>query len=274
MKERERIRIRRRIGLPREEWTSDPIFKEYSFTNVKREHDRTTALLVREFYSTRHHRHPSKIALMNAAIFRFHGTIETARHLGWSEIWGGPDILRARTDVLMATGGRVFTPAYIVPNCGDDRPKTHVVADIVNGIVSDANFILDTNSWEEACDRMCECFGVGAFMAKEVLLDYILATQWKPKDWETWTPIGPGALRGAGYVRYGQPSKINTEEALEVVRSLYSRREELWPPDYVKLDLTDIQFQLCEIAKYMRFRLGLGRPKRKFRPTQDGVTTL
>lgn len=280
--EREAIRLRRWRGLPREEWTTDPIFKQFSFTNVKRIDDRTTSLLYQEFYTPFQvgHQddqgyvdHPCMEALLNAAIFRFHGTIETARVLGWSSTWQGEDWLVRKTDLMMRAGERVFTPAYIIPNCGDSRAKTHVVAGILGQMIEHIPHIINTIKWQTACERLCDCYGIGPFMAKEILLDYILATEWVPDDWESWTPVGPGGLKGAGFVRYGhKPKSIPTAEALEIIQGLYSRAKTRWEHTSRHLDLTDIQFQLCELAKYKRYELGFGRPKRKFSPTIDAIT--
>jgi hypothetical protein len=307
LRERERIRLRRLHGR-QPPWTEDEIFAQYSFTNVKRIHDRVTTQLWREFYEKHQEPHPSPITLINAAIFRYHGTIETARAVGWCDRWiGSDDVLRGysehtsrdalamKTEARMSMGYRVFTSAYIVPNCGDTRAKTEVVADIVDGVASVADSIVATDYWEMASDKLCECFGVGSFMAKEILLDYVLATDWMPKDWTTWTPVGPGARRGANAVKTGVIRGVGEVEALEVCRDLFDQRETEWPEraliccrfDHdedgschvhreglpgVSLDLTDIQFQLCEFAKYEKARTGVGRPKGNFRPTIDDVT--
>ncbi len=103
-------------------------------------------------------------------------------------------------------------------------------------------------------------------------------------DWETWTPVGPGARRGAARVRDGFLDRgLSEHEALEVIREIYAAREEHWPRvlnrmswsdgpiEMVELDLTTIQFQLCEFDKYSRVAEGR-RPKRLFRPTIDEIT--
>lgn len=310
VRERELIRHRRAVGLPREQWTEDEIFRTYSFTNVRREHDRVTTLLTREFYEPwyMYHRleprldgvslHPRPVALLNAAIFRYHGTIDSARALGWHSCWDADAKVRMVEidEGRQATGERVFTSAYIVPVGGVSASKSRVVAEVVSGVWERADMILDTDSWEVARDRMCDVWCVGSFMAKEVLLDYVLATGWRPRDWETWTPVGPGARLGAGVVRDGVLFRLSEAEALEVCRELYAGRHQQdsrtgvtpWPETMLvglsdgssdgtlvnvpDLDLTDVQFQLCEFAKYEKARTGVGRPKRLFRPTVDDVT--
>lgn len=272
MHERERIRLRRLAGAPRAEWTEDWILRSYSFTNVKREHDRTTTLLKREFYDNYADALPDVI-LLNAMLFRYFGTINFARVIGWHDAFGKEEQANLiRTAALqMAVGNKIFTPAYIVPNCGSSKPKHEVVAEIVAEVWEDASHIIDTSSWQNACGRLTTHYGVGSFMAKEVLLDFILASGWIPDDWDTWTPVGPGGRLGAGVVLMGYLDRLSEPTALEVIRALYAQHRERWKHD-VALDLTDIQFQLCEFAKYTKAKDGVGSPKRKFYPTHDDIT--
>jgi len=271
MEEREKIRLRRKDGLP-PPWTLDPIFKEYSFTNVKRIHDRTTSLIFRDIYSRFLRPLPLKIALLNAALFRFHGTYASAQAIGWHGSWNSSTkerLIELNSKRLQYE--RVFTSAYIIPSCGDSRPKHEVVADIIDGIWEKGDYITSTASWQVMCDRLKTCWGVGSFMAKEIILDYMLITEWIPNDWQTWTPVGPGARRGAGIVKYNVIKGIPEWEALDVIKKLYETCSYFLDTN-TYLDLTDIQFQLCEFAKYEKARTGVGRPKRKFNPTIDEIT--
>lgn len=298
VRERELIRLRRLAGLPREQWTSDEILQTYSFTNVKRHHDRVTRLLLTEFYDPHRLFNDQKqthllasaeilrMYLLNAAIFRYFGTLESARTIGWLYEWS-PD----QKSRLLEMGSLLsFTPAYLVPNCGDTRAKYVVVCDIIDSIWSVATEVVAQTSWQRACEILSRCWGCGSFMAKEVYLDFLLARgEWRPSDWQTWTPVGPGGQRGATWVRdglvlssSGKQTKMDEDEALEVIRVIYESRfnDGHWHEpmrvdddvlDPVDLDLTDVQFQLCEFDKYNRAKSG-GRPKRKFRPTVDEIT--
>lgn len=288
MIERELIRQRRRAGRPMSEWTADPIFQTYSFTNVKRHHDRTTTLLKNEFYDPAVAEMDGedgitdgelKMLLLNCGIFRFFGTIETARRIGWSRSWDA----ETRARIMTIGPGLGFTAAYIVTSAGRSDPKYSVVCEFIDALWSRTDQILTYETWEGAVDEMTECYGIGPFMAKEIYLDYLLASGIVPTDWQTWTPVGPGGRRGASRIKYGIPDKIPDSEALEVIRDLYAQRDEYWPETFdggeedrqytlPRLDLTDVQFQLCEFDKYSRVAEGR-RPKRLFRPTYDHVTT-
>lgn len=287
MVEREQIRLRRAQGLPQSEWTADPIFKTYSFTNVKRRNDRTTTLLMDEVYSKfilrmddehgtdwseniQQHHEEMRVLLLNCAIFRYFGCIETARVIGWSDDWS--DERRAKMMSFGDVGMLKFTAAYIVPNCGRSETKYTVVCDIIDGIWRrSADVVSASASWERQCEILSSCYGCGSFMAKEILLDYILVSDSYPNDWQTWTPVGPGGRRGASRVKYGEKRDISEYEALGIIREVYAERDRYWPADMVSLDLTDVQFQMCERDKYLRVAEGR-KPKRRFKPTIDAVT--
>lgn len=267
MTERENIRLLREQGEPAP-WTEDPVLREFKFTNVKRHHDRTTRLLWAEFYG-KHEKAKAMEILLNCTIFRYFGTIEWARAFGWTDKWDK----RARDHAVklcgarMAAGEVVWTRAYMIPNCGDSRPKVEVVSDIVGAAwnLYQMPDLWSMNTWQAMAEHMQSVNGFGPFMAKEVLLDYILATGWVPRDWETWTPMGPGARRGASrIVNDGRLEPMSEKAALEICRKIYAERKTYWKG--VDLDLTDIQFQLCEYDKWLRAHRKEGRPKNKFIP--------
>lgn len=274
MREREAIRLRRAAGDPRELWTKDPYLARYKFTNVKRENDRTTRELVSRFYSTTGDEQSGNL-LINCAMARFFGWWPTVVEIGACDEWDDHFVQRISAVVARRrdAGEKIFTGAYMIPNCGDPRPKHEVVIGILAGFASFTELYNDGPwaSWRDLIEKLCaQINGVGSFMAKEVVLDYILVSGWRPDDWEVWTPMGPGARRGAARVRDGileKPGGLSEPHALTVCRQLYASRVALWS-DGPDLDLTDVQFQLCEFDKYMRCVDG-GRAKTLFEPTID-----
>lgn len=308
MREREAIRLRRLRGLPREEWTTDPIFRTYSFTNVKREHDRVSTQLRKELYAPNFN--PVDAApwpersspafdltacanlLRNCATYRLFGTIASARAIGYPTTWDSGE--RARIGALGAAGRLSFTSAYIVPALPGHvgRPKYESVIQVVDEVWSEGDELINEPGWrsraitgamlepgwQRATELLTKCRGIGSFLAKEILLDYVMATRREPPDWQTWTPVGPGGIRGSMRVKYGVAEPVingsvrrGEAEALDVIREVYAARAEHWPTDGVQLDLTDIQFQMCEFDKYSRVAEGR-KPKRLFRPTEDKIT--
>jgi hypothetical protein len=167
----------------------------------------------------------------------------------------------------------------VITNGGQTGPKEDYVVRCLSALWAKRSELADivdsTNSWEALIKgmRKVEGFGGTGFMSKEVVLDVILTNSqssfWAggPTDWQTWSPVGPGARRGVNRVLGKEAcAAIREGEALSVVRSLYALREHHWPGGFVALDLSDIQFQLCEFDKYERVRLGEGRAKSRYKP--------
>lgn len=289
IREREAIRQRKKNNMI-PPWTEDPILGAWKFTNVKREHDRTSFMLKRCFYSD-HYNAPRAELLFNCAMARYFGTYEFALAVGWctTEEMQDPALLlswlKAVARTRMAAGERVFTGAYIITNNGISGPKQDVVCDVflkdllknLDSIVLAARtlagkMVTDTWNWRPLVERLQQVrgFGGSGFMAKETVLDLAYTGFWPdggPADRNEWTPVGPGSMRGAARVAGKPPgSKLGQDETLGVCKALFAQCGNYWPMGYPELELTDIQFQLCEFDKYERVKGGEGTPRSRYTP--------
>jgi hypothetical protein len=272
MRARESIRLLRETDAPWP-WTDDPILQKFKFTNVKREHDRTSRLLKEEFYDQHRDNH-AQIQLLNCALFRYFGTIEFARAVGWQKDFQ-PDFLKETARKRLAAGDRVFTGAYVITNQGIKAPKQDVVVDIfLAGLWGNAGTISHSRygqRWRDTMQELQKLLGFGGtgFMAKEVMLDTMMTSFWPDgviQDRNSWCPAGPGARRGINrLLGRDLKSPMSGDAALPYMLELFHARHDYWPKDWVELELHDIQFQLCEFDKYERVRLGQGRPRSKYR---------
>ncbi len=287
MKEREQIRLRKGADLPYP-WTEDEILRKYKFTNIRRHHDRTSREL-RDMYYEDHFEDDKKTILMNCALFRYFGTYEFARVVGWQpyEEFNFEQI-KLLAENRLENKKRVFTGAYVITNQGISAPKSEVVVDyFLKDLYEAAETIVEiseeTCNWEMVAAEMrtVKGFGGSGFMTKEILLDTTYTGFWGeatyrtdpdegnfsfPADWDTWTPIGPGARRGAARVRGDENAKpLSESESGFVIDHLGYNQELYWPEENGWLAPHDIQFQLCEFDKYERVRLGQGRPRSKYK---------
>lgn len=273
MIEREAIRQRRAAGLPRP-WTGDPILDAYSFTNVRRSDDRTTRELVANFYEPNAPAAAPGDVLFNCALARFFGRADVVAHLGWQADWDSEaTIARARE-----WAGPLFTSAYVITNNGESGDKVEFVCRKVLTPLWQARNRIATatvreNGWHFLVGQLRELPGLGGtgFMAKEVAQDFMLATGWVPRDRDTYTPVGKGARRGLNRLHGRQVNEKITSTGRDVewrllreVRELFAIRHEFLPADFVELQLHDIQFNLCELDKYLRTKSGEGKPKRRY----------
>jgi hypothetical protein len=119
-------------------------------------------------------------------------------------------------------------------------------------------------------------FGGTGFMIKEVTLDTMFFSKfWPiqtlrggicrscPLDYDTWTPVGPGAARGIARVT-GTPVK-DPKRMLQAILDIGGAQGSLWPSNWGFLSPTDIQFGLCEFDKYERVRLDEGKPRSNYK---------
>lgn len=276
LKAREEIRIakERKQEWP---WTDDPILRQYKFTNVRREYDRTSMELAKAYRP--HHDAAPEVILLNCAIGRYFGTYEFFNALGWQNDFNPERIKKLASDRL-ANKERVFTGAYVITNQGISKPKQEVVVDyFLKPLWAKARdlgaYANKDGSWERLAMLMKSLPGFGGtgFMIKEVTLDTMFFPKFwpvptpnggsQPIDYATWTPVGPGAARGIARVTGAVEKK--PQRMLQAIRTIAGAQGSLWPSNWGFLSPTDIQFGLCEFDKYERVRLGEGKPRSSYK---------
>jgi len=276
-RERERIRRKRLAGEPRP-WTLDPIFNQYRFTNVHREHDKTTIWFrenIREPLCANWREGvdaDERVRLVEATIiFRWFNLISTGeiiKDLLTDDGWDTEEARRRLKDKRPVVTGAFMVHSPIGYNKLDGllaaidwaRPKLPAMV---------ARWGL---SQEEAHRDLRTLDNMGSFSAGEVIWDL----RWTPildkaHDINTWVNAGPGCARGLGYIldnnpaMYNYGSKYHQIEMLALMRQLLdaSRLEENWPHEWDPWELHEVEMWLCEYAKYRSAMVG-GQLKRRF----------
>lgn len=270
----------------------DPIFQQYRFCNVFRELDRVTAWIrynIRRKYAD--HRH---LWLM-LAIARYINWPETLQYLietAYEGAWPGdeglefdPETLGRALDEWSKRGNKVYTGAYMIR--AESNPKAEwynwtkqqYIARIVIGRLWE-----DRHEWEAILEDQPEggltmeavwtrfqhprYIGWGPFMAYQVCVDmrhthYLRGAP----DIQTWAAVGPGSRRGLNRLA-GRPVDFNLsqEQGLDEMRAIYEAQDAYRAPWLPRVDLSDIQNCLCETDKYLRVKLGEGRPRAQYVP--------
>jgi len=286
LQKRENIRILKEAKKFPPPWTDDSILHNFKFTNVKRINDRTTRHFAQVY--RRYSGEPEAIALYNAAMYRYFGTIAWQEIIGWStkhEGW----LIRSLAEAAIGQGESIFTGAYVITNGGRAEPKHLVVEEYLSQLFVDAativNAIEETKTWEAGYDQLRQLpgFGGSGFMAKEVLQDYLIWLGYRNDllhkapveeyitDFWDFTPLGPGARRGLNRVLSRglmSPVPLSTMQGeLGALRQAVSAR---FAQEFgVRLSAHDVQFCLCEFDKYERARLGEGRPRSRYYPRSE-----
>lgn len=271
LNEREAIRLKRKQGLPGP-WTDDPILSRYKFTNIKRINDRTTQWLLKHWYNPNRDKSPQILAL-NCAIARYFGSIEFMQAIGFQQEWN-PDFLMQTASDRLRRGDKVFTGAYIITNAGSTQPKqivvvTQFLTPFRNNLDNIIRVAQDHGRWRPVCELIQKLPGIGPFMSKEIALDMMLTPVLEnAEDKLTWSPAGPGAIRGLNRLhgralQAGMNQAAAQHEMQSLLGTLAMNKSfaDYMPRIGVDFGVTDLQFCLCEFDKYLRVKNGEGRPR-------------
>lgn len=278
--ERHEIFRRRVILRQPPPWTEDPILSTVAFTNIYRELDRTTRVLMTSIPTDASDRD----ILFNVIKFRFFTWPPTYWAIGGfraAEEW--PWYLSKRVaDILVRrqkAGYQVFTGAFMVTSLGAQPGtggKTRLVAKRISWVkqhldtlmvVFKAKTMADAHSVLEAVP------GFGGFMSYEVLTD-LTYTGRVPYDRDQWVYVGPGAIKGLQELV--QPRvKLTQSVGAELIQELRAYQSVGFSGAGVKLNgprltLENIEQALCEYQKYRRAK-DARRAKRKYSPLASNL---
>ena len=261
---RERHRTAREAGRAADR--PDPIIAQYRFCNVRRNDDRVTKWVHREYLD--HWRGDPNLwfALVVARLFNLPNSLDVVAS---AVLPFKPEKMRVALKALRADGQNIFNAAYIVSTAGAKMGKVDYVLDRILAPAWEENRLLSNyiaNAGELACvhDILMTLNGLASFMAAQVVADLKYADPAKWKDFHTFAASGPGSRRGLNRV-LGQDKDAPMRE--DFFRSaLLELREKtnLLLPAMQPITAQDIQNCLCEYDKYERARTGEGRPKQKY----------
>lgn len=262
VRERENIRKLKEVGRPRP-WTDDKILDTYRFCNVRRMDDKVSKWLLENWYKP-YFNHPDM--LQAVALARFINLPHSLAHIkdavfihktpNWSRV---KDLLR-----MLKQQGTIFNSAYMVRG-NDGQDKISSVVDYYVAGLRDVE--IDPTNMEETHARISQCYGMGSFMAGQIVADLRWAVEGTWEDKLTWAPIGPGSKRGMNRVQgraVDTPIKqwIFVDELRELVKTC---KEELPRSITSRLEAQDWQSCCCEVDKYNRVLFGEGKPKQLYR---------
>ena len=254
VKERSLILQRRRENKPKP-WTTDPIFQQFKFCNVRREDDRVTIWLKNNWRSEKYWDEPNFIPAMILA--RTINWPDTLEEIGFPTKWD-PDYVLGVLDRIQNRGSKVYTGAYMITAGPTGVRKNLWVIGNAESYFKKPPVMFPTleETWNGIIAGQYPC--VGLFIAGQIIADLKQTKHLNDApDWWNWAAIGPGSTRGLNRLHGRKlsttiPQKLAVKEMREVKQLLN------WEPE---LCLQDVQNTLCEFDKYQRVRTGQGKPR-------------
>jgi len=281
IKSREAVRVARLADD--DALSDDPVIREYSFCNVRREDDRVTRW-IKENVRERFAGHPLLWLMLCAC-----------RQINWPDAIAELIELRAWYDnrsfdptdmghVLQARadrGDKTFTGAYIItaPSVKGARKAKHVAERTLGNLWRDrariellfgacderGDYIARRPRLEEVHARLKQYDGWGDFMAYQAVVDMRFTPLLDAaEDRDRWAAAGPGTVRGLNRLA-GRDLKAKPDQhvALRELRALHPR---LVADSGVEMDFSDVPNVMCETDKYLRVLNGEGKPRAKYLP--------
>ena len=279
--EREAIRIARENGLPREQWTADPVFRKYKFTNVRRRDDRVSQWILKHISEPRHADADLWFSLLIARLVNWPPTLQHLLKCGVMPR-RAYDFNRAEfisaVEEFKSRGNKTYSSAYMTfPGKLGYKDKSEFLARVVLSEAANNHYeTIHRSLWGQPqyvadfVGELSKCFGVSTFMAGQVAADltYVPAQLGKAGDLYKWAPLGPGSQFGLnvlfGKSRYHRWAQSDFNRALTGVREQVETELEI-----TGLTLHDVQNVMCEYGKYAGFLRDGKHPKIAYQPQTE-----
>lgn len=254
-------------------WTDNPILQHYKFTNVRREHDKTTIHLINMLRDNIEDTFLNK--LMNIILYRLFNKIETSELMGWVNFEDYDESgLRAKlasakpgyvyfTNAFYTTGMRTSFRKYYP----DETFEPIVIANVVNSMKIAILTAVNKAENPQQVIKALEMFnGIGDFLSYQIFVDltYLPEFPWSENEFVV---SGPGCIAGL--------SELFTDrDGLSYDELLFWLRDHcpITPKDCKRLmvdlpeedrymNIMSLENCMCELSKYVRAVEDRGRPK-------------
>lgn len=279
--ERQRIFFRRLRSEP-PPWTEDRVLASHRFTNAYRASDRVSQFLINDVI----YGYPvdERSTVLRVLLFKIFNRIDTWRYLEDSH---GPITassfnaaeLSELLDIRLATGARLYSPAYIMPSpkLGASRKHTNHLR-LLDQLLSDGTVdqLASASSLKELYSILAGVHSFGRFLAFQFAIDLNYSALYPFSEMD-FVVAGPGAEDGISKC-FVDTSGLGADDVIRAVADgaevclarLGIEFESLWGRP---LQLIDCQNLFCEVDKYSRVvhpelqgRSGRTRIKQRYVP--------
>lgn len=274
--DRYRIHVLKDVKKQPAPWTDNPILREFKFTNVRREHDRTTKHLLALLEEHKDAHYNDK--LMNIIMYRLYNKMETIDLIGWVE-WGKFDEASIKAKLESAPKDFVyFTNAFYTTGMRqgmnrqypDEEFKPINIPRVLNrdkrklvSAIKAAKTPMDVMNAVKQLD------GVGDFLGYQMFVDFTYLPEF-PWSENEFVVSGPGCVAGLSEL-FADRGGLNYDELLFWLRdNCPFTDEELFElmvdlPEWDRyMNIMSLENCMCELSKYIRAKEGTGRPKNKY----------
>lgn len=263
---RERYRRWRQDGAGLAKQDRDYIIETYRFCNVRRNDDRVSLWIHKEWLARWRTHDELWFAMVVARLFNLPDSLA---EIADCVLPFNPMKMKRRLHARRDAGMKNFNAAYIVSTNGRAMDKVEYVVDHMLTPMWTARkkmslLVGQVDYLDDVHEALMQFQGMASFMAAQVVADIKYANPRQWKDFHTFAASGPGSRRGLNRVlgrEIGTPMSENDfRAALLDLRDMTNMRL----IDQNPITAQDIQNCLCEYDKYERARLDEGKPKQLY----------
>lgn len=266
-------------------WTLNPILSKYKFTNVRREHDKTTIWYIKNIASNPNLSYKDKI--LRTIPYRLYNKIQTAEMFGLSE--NKKIDKKSCYEALKSSDSsyKVYTNAYLssgLKRClrkyFNNTPVELLPMRLMNHIDRTYNIESIFRSFtlaSDCTDWFANNFkGIGNFMSYQIFVDYSYISEF-PFSENEYVVAGLGAIKGLQKLiikKNGMNNeqllfwlRDNLEELFQQIDSEFSCKKLFsdLPVYDRKFNVMCVQNCMCELSKYLKVIEGTGRPRNVYK---------
>lgn len=290
IKRRYVIHLRKDVLKKDPPWTTDPVLRDFRFTNIRREHDKESKWVIEHITNNPELSYEDK--LLNVILFRLYNKHETAELISMpfkfsqTPDWN-PEWYRSLFEAALVEDPKrvFFTAAFHTVGMkntlkrvtGEDYAPMRILKFIkilINeGLVDDIKACVNQ---QEVYQTLTDYNGIGRFLAYQFYVDMTYIAEF-PFSENEFTVAGPGCVMGLNYL-FENRDGMTYEECLFWLRDNLDRLfiEELgkdWDAKRVFWDLPEedkcfnvmsLENCFCELSKYIRAIEGTGRPRKRY----------
>ena len=259
-------------------WTQDVILSMYRFTNIRREQDKNSKYLLNLM---REHGNELTLSMIcNIILFRLFNKIETMEMLGgWVDFdWYDEDKIREQLSNT-PEGYIYFTNAYLSSGMKREFNKKYPnekfrvmnIPNVVNAYSYEFyRGITEATSPQDVINCLKRVKGINDFLAYQLFVDltYLDDFPWSENEF---VMSGPGCNLGLSFL-FEDNGGLTDEELLFWLRDNCPITRE-WcmehmtdlPPEDRYMNVMSLENCMCELGKYMKTKLGIGRPRSRYK---------
>lgn len=276
--------------LDRKHWNKeDTILSQYKFCNVYRELDRNSQWLITNVIKNNNTSTIEK--LWRIGIFRLFNIIEVFETIGFPDLQDYDpeefiEQIRVIEEHFPSTNKKAYAiNSWLAKGTTQGLACASIIVPSFKKYIGDIFFkgFVGESRIQDFIRELTQCEGIAKFVAHEIFLDCCYIDKYTEDNSfnfteHSWTNVGSGAAFGLRLVMPSSaPNLKSVHKLLEITKDLlpddfkyikWDKTYSKYVEDEFNINITNIEFWLCEYSKWWKIKNKVGKQRDKFNLTK------